>query len=151
MFSGLWNTWTCSKVCGLSAVLTQLRFFCLRGQDWTWTWNHEKKIKIIKTTTEILFRASWQQASRRGKLFILTKDFLSHSWKTYSLTKKVSSHTKSGTQEAGITRAVLAVLCAQTGGVSADFKPGHLTSDNIDSTDSYNPRQGKGCAVNIFL
>lgn len=58
------------------------------------------------------------------------------------------SHTKSGTQEARITRALLAVLHAQTGGVSADFKPGHLTSDNTDDDE---PREGKGYAVNIFL
>lgn len=61
------------------------------------------------------------------------------------------SHTKSGTQEARITRALLAVLHAQTGGVSADFKPGHLTSDNTDNTDDDEPREGKGYAVNIFL
>lgn len=62
-----------------------------------------------------------------------------------------SSHTKSGTQEATITRALLAVLRAQTGGVSADFKPGHLTSDNVDNADDDELREGKGYAVKIFL
>lgn len=62
-----------------------------------------------------------------------------------------SSHTKSGTQEARITRALLTLLHAQTGGVSADFKPGHLTSDNVDDAAADEPREGKGYAVNIFL
>lgn len=62
-----------------------------------------------------------------------------------------SSDTKSGTQEARITGALLAVLRAQTGGVSADFRPGHLTSDNVDDAGDGEPGEGKGYAVNIFL
>lgn len=62
-----------------------------------------------------------------------------------------SSLTKTGTQEARITRALLAVLLAQTGGVSADFKPGHLTSYSADDDDNDELREGKGYAVNIFL
>jgi len=50
-----------------------------------------------------------------------------------------------------ITRALLAVLLAQTGGVSADFRLGHLTSDNTDDDDDDELREGKGYAVNIFL
>ena len=50
-----------------------------------------------------------------------------------------------------ITRALLAVLLAQTGGASADFRLGHLTSDNIDDDDNDELREGKGYAVNIFL
>lgn len=50
-----------------------------------------------------------------------------------------------------ITRVLLAVLLAQTGGVSADFRLGHLTSDNIDDDDDDELREGKGYAVNIFL
>lgn len=62
-----------------------------------------------------------------------------------------NSHTKSGTQEARITRALLAALRVQTGGVSADFKPRHLTSDTIDDADDDEPREEKGYAVNVFL
>lgn len=50
-----------------------------------------------------------------------------------------------------ITRALLAVLLAQTGRVSADFRLGHLTSDNTDDDDDDELREGKGYAVNIFL
>lgn len=47
-----------------------------------------------------------------------------------------------------ITRALLAVLLAQT---AADFRLGHLTSDNTDDDDDDDLREGKGYAVNIFL
>lgn len=148
MFSGLWNTWTFRKVCSLSAVPAQLRCSGLQFRT-------ELQWEVIKKKEKILLQRLYLElpGSRQvgGKLCFLIKDFLSCSWKTFSLSKMANSHTKSGTQEARITRALLAALRVQTGGVSADFKPRHLTSDTIDDADDDEPREEKGYAVNVFL